>query len=120
MVALLEAGLYTMMEVSEAAVVTTHASDQWYLYCYRGPNVGLMGHKDLIVALGPDTSNAVVVMVDTRAMEVFKNDCFGLKGDNHMQNALSCHKNSMLDVLPADIEYSSQTICVVHFLYPNP
>ena len=37
--------------------------------------MGLMGQEDLMVALGPDTSNAVVVMVDTRAMKVLKNDC---------------------------------------------
>ena len=29
-----------------------------------------MGHKDLMVALEPDTSNAVVVVDDTRVMEV--------------------------------------------------
>ena len=33
--------------------------------------MGWMGHEDLIVALEPDTSNVVVVMVDTRAIEVF-------------------------------------------------
>ena len=40
--------------------------------------MGQMGHKDLMVALGPDTSNTVVVVVDTRAMEVLKNDCSAL------------------------------------------
>ena len=49
----------------------THANDQRYRLCDYGPNVGLMGHKDLMVALGPDTSDAVVVVVDTRAIEVF-------------------------------------------------
>ena len=76
--ALLEAGMYTVVEVSDAAIVRTHASDQRYQYCDCGPNVGLMGHKDLMVALGPDTSNAVVVVVDTRAMEVLQNDCSAL------------------------------------------
>ena len=76
--ALLEAGMYTAVEVSDAAMVRTHASDQRYQYCDCGPNVGLMGHEDLMVALGPDTSNAVVVVVDTRAMEVLQNDCFAL------------------------------------------
>ena len=37
-----------------------------------------MGYKDLIVALGPDTSDAVVVVVDTRAIEVLQNDCSAL------------------------------------------
>ena len=40
--------------------------------------MGLMGHKDLIVALAPDNRTAVVVVVDTRAMEVLKTDCFAL------------------------------------------
>ena len=33
-----------------------------------------MGHEDLIVALGLDTNNAMVVVVDTRAIKVLKND----------------------------------------------
>ena len=37
-----------------------------------------MGHEDLIVALGPDISDTVVVIVDTKAMEVLKNDCSAL------------------------------------------
>ena len=37
-----------------------------------------------------------------------------------MQNALSCHKNSMLDVCPDDIEYGSQAVCFVCLQYPNP
>ena len=64
--ALLEVGLYTVVEVSEAAAVRTHASNQRYQCCDCGPNVGQMGHKDLMATLGPDTSNAVVVVVDTR------------------------------------------------------
>ena len=36
--------------------------------------MGLMGHEYLMVALGPDTSNTVVVMVDTRAMEVLQKE----------------------------------------------
>ena len=74
-VALLEAGMYTAVDVSDAATVRTHASDQRYQYCDCGPKVGLMGHEDLMVALGPDTSDEVVVVVDTRAMEVLQNDC---------------------------------------------
>ena len=77
-VALLEVGMYTAVEVSDAAIVRTHASDQRYQYCDCGPNMGLMGHEDLMVALGPDTSDAMVVVVDTRAMEVLKNDCSAL------------------------------------------
>ena len=77
-VALLEASMYTVVEVSDAAMVRTHASDQRY-QCYNcGPNVGLMGHKDLMVALGPDTSDVVVVMVDNKAIEVLQNDCSAL------------------------------------------
>ena len=37
-----------------------------------------------------------------------------------MQNDLFYRKNSMLDVCPADIEYGSQAICVMHLLHPNP
>ena len=59
--ALLEAGMYIVVEVLDTVVVRTHASDQRYWYCYCGPNMGLMGHKDLMVALVPDTSNVVVV-----------------------------------------------------------
>ena len=70
MVALLEAGMYTAVEVSDAAIVRTHASEESYQYSYCGPSMGQMGHEDLIVALGPDTSNIVVILVDTRAMEV--------------------------------------------------
>ena len=76
--ALLEVGMYTVVEVLEAAAARTHASDQKYPYCYCGPNVGLMGYEDLMVALGPDTSNAVVVMVDTRAIKVLQTNCFAL------------------------------------------
>ena len=49
-VALLEAGMYTVVEVLDAAMVRTHASDQRYLYCDCGHNIGLMGHEDLMVA----------------------------------------------------------------------
>ena len=77
-VALLEAGMYTAMEVFDAATVRTHTSDQRYLYYYCSLNMGLIGHEDLMVALGPHTSNAVVVVVDTRAIEVLQNDCSAL------------------------------------------
>ena len=73
-VAWLEAGMYTAVEVSDAAMVRTHANAQRYQYCFCGLNVGLMGHKDLVVTLGPDTCNLVVVMIDIRAIEVLKND----------------------------------------------
>ena len=76
--ALLEVGMYTVVEVSEVAVVKTHASDQRYRYCDFDPNMGHMGHKDLMVTLVSDTSNVVVVVVDTRAMEVLKSDYFAL------------------------------------------
>ena len=35
-----------------------------------------MGHKDLMVALAPGVSNLVVVVVNTKAMEVFQNNYF--------------------------------------------
>ena len=47
-----------------------------YRDCYCGPNVGLMGHKDLMVTLEPETSDAVVV--DTRSIEVLQNNCSAL------------------------------------------
>ena len=76
--ALLEVGVYTVVEVSEAGAVRMHASDQRYWYCDCDPNLGQMGHEDLMVALGPDTSNAVVVMADTRVIEVLKTEFFAL------------------------------------------
>ena len=76
--ALLEAVASSVVEVSEAVAMRMHASNQRYRYCDCDPNVGLMGHKDLVVALMADTGNAVVVVVDTRAMEVLKTDCFAL------------------------------------------
>ena len=77
-VALLEAGMYTAVEVLDAVILRTHASDQRSQYCDCGPNVGWMGRKDLMVALGPNASDTVVVAVDTRAMEVLQNDCSAL------------------------------------------
>ena len=59
-----------MVEISEAAAVRTHASNQRNQYFYCGPNMGQMGHKDLMVALGPDDSKVVVLVVDIRAIEV--------------------------------------------------
>ena len=67
---LLEADTYTVVEVSEAVVVRMHSSDPKYWDCDCDPNVGWMGHEDLVVTLGPNTGNAVVVTVNTRAMEV--------------------------------------------------
>ena len=67
-----------MVEVLEAAMVRMHYSDLKYRDCDCDPNVGLMGHKDLVVALGPDISNEVVVVVDTWAMEVLQTNCFAL------------------------------------------
>ena len=75
---LLEADAYTVVEVLEFPVVRTHSNNPRYQYCDCDPNVGWMGHKDLVVTLGPNTGNAVVVVVNTRAMEVLKNDCFAL------------------------------------------
>ena len=76
--ALLEAYIYTAVEVSEAVVVRMHSSDLRYRYCCCDPNVGLMGHKDLMLILAPKISNAIVVVVNTRATEVFQNNYFML------------------------------------------
>ena len=75
MVALLEADTYTVVEVSEVVAVRTHSSDPKYQECDCDPNMCLMDHEDLMVALTPNTSNAVVVMADTRVMEVLQINC---------------------------------------------
>ena len=71
-VGLLEADTYTLVEVSEAVAVRTYSNDPKYLDCYCDPNVGLMGHEDLIVALGHNINIVVVVKANIRAMEVWK------------------------------------------------
>ena len=76
--ALLEAGVHIVVEVPDATVVRTHAIDQRYRYCFCGPNVGLIGHENLMAALEPDTSNSVVIVVNTRAIEALQNDYFAL------------------------------------------
>ena len=77
--ALLEVDTYTVVEVSEAVVVRTHSSDPKYRDCDCDPNVGRMGHQDLVVALGPNICNLIVVLVNTRATEVLKNNYFMFK-----------------------------------------
>ena len=76
--ALLATDMYTVVEVLDAVTVGTQASDQRYQYCDCDTNVGLTAHEDLMVALGPDTSNAMVVVVDTMVIEVLQTDCFAL------------------------------------------
>ena len=68
--ALLEVDTYTVVEVLEAAVVRMHSSDLKYQDCCCDPNMGWMGHEDLMVILAPNISNMVVVVVHTRFMEV--------------------------------------------------
>ena len=75
---LLEVDMYTLVEVSEAVAVRMHSSDLKYQDCDCDPNMGLMGHEDLMVTLAPDTSNAVVVVADTRVIEVLQTNCFTL------------------------------------------
>ena len=77
---LLEVHMYTVVELSEAAAVWTYSSDLKYQNCDCDPNMGLMGHEDLVVALVPNTniSNAVVVVVGTKATEVLKISYFML------------------------------------------
>ena len=55
--ALLEADAYIVVEVLEAAVVRTHSSDLKYRDCCCDPNMGRMGHEDLMVILAPNISN---------------------------------------------------------------
>ena len=73
---------YTVEEVPDAAVVWACANDPKYRDCYCDPNVGLMGHEDLIVALGHNINNAVVVVANIRATEVWKINYFVLLDDN--------------------------------------
>ena len=73
-----------------------------------------------MVILAPNISNAVVVMVNTKATEVLKINYFVLSDDNHMQNDLFYHNNSKLDICPTDMVYGNQAICVVHLQHLNP
>ena len=75
---LLEADAYTVVEVSEAVAARMHSSDMKYQDCDCDPNMGRMGHKDLMITLAPDTSSKVVVVVKTKAMEALKNNYFML------------------------------------------
>ena len=75
---LLEVDAYTMVKVSEAVVVRMHSSDPKYRDCDCYPNMGLVGHEDLMVALGPNTGNTVMVLVNTGAIEVLKINYFVL------------------------------------------
>ena len=69
---LMEADAYTVVDELAAAAVRMHANNLRYQYCDCHPNIGLMGHKDLMVILGPNTNtnNAVVIVVNTRATKV--------------------------------------------------
>ena len=75
---LLKVEAYTVVEVLEAAVLRTHSSDPKYRNCHCDSNMGRMGHEDLVVALAPNINNEVVVMANTRVMEVLKTNCFML------------------------------------------
>ena len=76
--ALLEADAYIVVEVPDDAVVQTCASDPKYQYCYCGPNMGLMGHEDLMVILGHDINNVVVVVANIKVTKVCKTNYFVL------------------------------------------
>ena len=78
MVALVEVDMYTVVVVLDAVAVRTHTSDQKYRDWYCGPSMGLKSHEDLVVALAPDSSTTVVVVVDTRVMEVLQTNYFRL------------------------------------------
>ena len=75
---LLEVDVYIVVEVLNDAVVQACASDPKYQYCYCDPNMGQMGHEDLMVDLGHNINNAVVVMANIRAIEVCKINYFVL------------------------------------------
>ena len=66
---LLEVDAYTVVEVSKAAAVRIYSSDLKYRDCDCDPNMGRIGHEDLMVALALDTSNEMVLVANTRAME---------------------------------------------------
>ena len=117
---LLEADAYTVEEVLDAAVVRACANDPKYRDCYCDPNVGLMGHEDLMVALGHNINIVVVVVANVRATKVCKITYFVLSEDNCMRNNLFCHNNSILDIFPNGIECSSRAISVGHLQHPNP
>ena len=76
--ALLEADMYTVVEVLEAVAVRMHIRDPKYRDCCCNSNVGWLGHEDLMVILAPNINNIVVVIVDTRATEVWKKTYFTL------------------------------------------
>ena len=75
---LLEADAYIVVEVLDDVVVWTRASDLKYWYCCYGANMGLMGHEDLMVDLGHNTNNLVVVVANIRATEVLQINYFML------------------------------------------
>ena len=75
---LLEVDAYMVVEVLDAAAVRMHSSDPKYRDCCCNPNVGQMDNEDLVVNLGPNINNVVVVMVNTRATQVLKNNFFTL------------------------------------------
>ena len=75
---LLEADAYIVVEVSDNVVVRAHTSNPKYRYCYCNPNMGLMGHEDLMVTLAHNINNAMVVLANIRAMEVRKINYFVL------------------------------------------
>ena len=116
---LLEADMYTVVEVPDAAVVWACTNDPKYQDCYCDPNVGLMGHEDLMVTLGHNINNAVVVVTNVRATEVWKIIFFVLSDDNRMWKNLFCHNHGMLDVCPNGIKYSSWAIYTGHLQHPN-
>ena len=67
-----------------------------------------------MVALGHNINNAVVVVANTRATEVWKINYFVLLDDHHVRNDLFCHNNSMLDICPNGTKYGSRAFCVRH------
>ena len=54
----LEADVYIVVDLSEAVTVRMHSSDPKYRDCDCGPNMGRMGHEDLMVILAPNISSS--------------------------------------------------------------
>ena len=100
---LLEADAYTVEEVPDTVVVQACANDPKYRDCNCDPNVGLMGHKDLMVAFGKTINNAVVFKANIRAMEVWKLNILCFQMTITCKMPFFCHNNSMLNICPNGI-----------------
>ena len=76
--ALLEVDMYTVGEVLEVVLVRMIPVIQNTEIVVVTPTWAQMGHEDLMVALVPDISNAIVVLVNKKDTEVFQKNYFVL------------------------------------------